>query len=111
MLNDAALDDLGKRALLTGIDEQTDRLNRMVDEAAEMSQLDSGNFILDLRPHSIQEALQPALQDAKAAIEDHPVEIVLPPDLPLVRIDLARMREVLMHLSTTRASIPLRNAD
>jgi two-component system sensor histidine kinase KdpD len=98
LLNGAAVDDQGKRALLTGIDEQTDRLNRMVDEAAEMSQLDSGNFTLDLHPHSIQEALQPALQDAKAAIENHPIEIVVPPDLPLVRIDLARMREVLMHV-------------
>jgi two-component system sensor histidine kinase KdpD len=98
LLNGNPLDDQGKRALLTGIDEQTNRLNRMVDEAAEMSQLDAGNFKLDLRPHSIQEALQPALEDAKAAIENHPLEIVLPPDLPLVRIDLARMREVLMHL-------------
>jgi two-component system, OmpR family, sensor histidine kinase KdpD len=98
LLNSAGLDDQGKRALLTGIDEQTDRLNRMVDEAAEMSQLDSGNFKLDLGPHAIQEALQPALQDAKAAIEKHPVEVALPPDLPLVRVDLARMREVLMHL-------------
>jgi two-component system sensor histidine kinase KdpD len=97
LLNGNPLDDQGKRALLTGIDEQTNRLNRMVDEAAEMSQLDAGNFKLDLRPHSIQEALQPALEDAKAAIENHPLEIVLPPDLPLVRIDLARMR-VLMHL-------------
>ena len=68
LLNGAAVDDQGKRALLTGIDEQTDRLNRMVDEAAEMSQLDSGNFTLDLRPHSIQEALQPALQDVKARL-------------------------------------------
>jgi two-component system sensor histidine kinase KdpD len=98
LLSDAGLDEQGKRALLKGVDEQTDRLNRMVDETAEMSQLDSGNFKLDLRLHSIQEALQPALQDAKAAIENHPIEIALPPGLPLVRIDLARMREVLMHL-------------
>ena len=98
LLNGAALDDQGKRALLKGIDEQTDRLNRLLEEAAEMSQLDAGNFTLDLHPHSIQEALQAALQDAKVAIEDHPLEVVLPPDLPLVRIDLARMREVFMHL-------------
>jgi two-component system sensor histidine kinase KdpD len=98
LLNGATLDDQGKRSLLTGIDEQTDRLNRMVDEATEMSQLDAGNFKLELRGHSIQEALQPALQDAKAALENHPIDIVLPPNLPLVRIDLARMREVLMHL-------------
>ena len=97
-MSGVAPDDHGKRELLTGIDEQTDRLNRLVGEAAEMGQLDAGMFKLDLHPHSIQEALQPALEDAKASIENHPVEILVPPDLPMVRIDIARMREVLMHL-------------
>ena len=57
------------------IDEETDRLNRLVGEAAEMAQLDSGMFKLDLQPHSISDALEPALQDAKASIENHPVEL------------------------------------
>jgi two-component system, OmpR family, sensor histidine kinase KdpD len=108
LLNGASLGD--QRALLTGIDEQTDRLNRIVDEAAEMSQLDGGNFKLDLGPHSIQEALQPALKDAKAAIENHPIETALPSDLPLVRFDLARMREVLMHLLDNAGKYSARGA-
>jgi two-component system, OmpR family, sensor histidine kinase KdpD len=55
-------------------------------------------FKLDLRLHSIQDALQPALEDVKASVANHPVEILVPPDLPMVRIDTQRMREVLMHL-------------
>ena len=57
LLSGAALDDQGRRELLTVIDEETDRLNRLVGEAAEMAQLDSGMFKLDLQPHAIQEAL------------------------------------------------------
>jgi two-component system sensor histidine kinase KdpD len=98
LLNGAALDEHGERALLSGIDEQTNRLNRMVAEAAEMSQLDAGKFKLDLRPHSVQEALELALRDAKPAIENHPIEIDLSDDLPMVGIDVARIGEVLMHL-------------
>ena len=98
MLSGASLDDQGRRELLTVIDEETDRLNRLVGEASEMAQLDSGMFNLDSQLHSISEALDLARQDAKASLEKHPLEIVTGPDLPLVRMDLQRIREVLMHL-------------
>jgi two-component system sensor histidine kinase KdpD len=98
LLSASTLDDHGRRELLTVIDEETDRLNRLVGEAAEMGQLDAGLFKLDLQPHSIQDALQPALEEAKASLEDHPVEIVAPSDLPAVRMDVQRIREVLTHL-------------
>jgi two-component system sensor histidine kinase KdpD len=98
LLSGAGLDDSGRRDLLTVIDEETDRLNRLVGEAAEMAQLDSGMFKLDLQPHSIPEALQLAIEDARASLENHPVEVIVAPDLPKVRMDVQRIREVLMHL-------------
>jgi two-component system sensor histidine kinase KdpD len=63
-----------------------------------MAQLDSGMFKLDLQPHSIPEALQLAIEDARASLENHPVEVIVAPDLPKVRMDVQRIREVLMHL-------------
>lgn len=98
LLSAANLDDAVRKELLTVINEETDRLNRLVGEASEMAQLDAGMFKLDLQPYSIQEALQPALQDAKASLENHPVEVIAPPDLPKVDMDVPRIREVLMHL-------------
>jgi two-component system, OmpR family, sensor histidine kinase KdpD len=99
LLSGANLGDQGRRELLTVIDEETDRLNRLVGEAAEMAQLDSGMFKLDLQPHSISDALEPALQDAKVSLESHPVEVLTSSaQLPRVRIDVQRIREVLMHL-------------
>jgi two-component system sensor histidine kinase KdpD len=98
LLSGGAPGDQGRRELLTVIDKQTDQLNRLVGEAAEMGQLDAGMFKLDLHPHSIQEALQPALEDVKASTENHPVEIQVPSDLPMVRMDAQRIREVLMRL-------------
>jgi len=98
LLSDAAPGDHGRRELLTAIDKETDQLNRLVAEAAEMRQLDAGMFKLDLHLHSIQEVIQPALEDAKVSLEKHPVKIQVPSDLPTVRIDTQRIREVLMHL-------------
>ena len=99
LLSGATLHEQARRELLTVIDEETDRLNRLVGEAAEMAQLDAGMFKLDLQPHFIWDALEPALQDAKPSLESHPVE--LPPAnqaLPKVRMDVQRIREVFMHL-------------
>lgn len=64
-----------------------------------MAQLDAGMFKLDVKPHSMWDALQLALQDAKAPLENHPVEVG--PEygsLPKVLMDVQRIREVLMHL-------------
>lgn len=98
LLSGAALDETGRADLLTVIDEETDRLNRLVGEAAEMSQLDAGMFKLDPQPYSIREAIDAALLDAKGSLDGHPVEVRLGPDLPTVHMDLQRIREVLMHL-------------
>jgi two-component system sensor histidine kinase KdpD len=98
LLSGATLPEPGRRELLTVIDEETDRLNRLVGEAAEMAQLDAGMFKLDLQRHSIGESLELALQDAKASLENHPVEIDVAENLPKVRMDVQRIREVLMHL-------------
>jgi two-component system sensor histidine kinase KdpD len=98
LLSGAGLDDQGRRELLTVIDEETDRLNRLVGEAAEMAQLDAGIFKLDLQPHSIGEALELALQDAKVSLENHPLEVVASATLPRVRMDVQRIGEVLVHL-------------
>lgn len=98
LLSGAGLDEPSRRELMTVIDEETDRLNRLVGEAAEMAQLDSGMFKLDLQPHAITDALNLALQDAKNSLENHPVEIVASADLPQVPMDLQRIREVLMHI-------------
>ncbi len=98
LMSGAALDEQGKTDLLTVIDEETDRLNRLVGEAAEMAQLDSEMFKLDLQSHSIADVLEPAVRDAEASLKDHPVETVVAPGLPPVKMDAERIREVLMHL-------------
>jgi two-component system sensor histidine kinase KdpD len=99
LISEATIDEQGRRDLLAVIDEETDRLNRLVGEAAEMAQLDSGMFKLDLAPHSFADAIEPALEDAKVSLEKHPVEVVTDyKRMPKVRMDVKRIREVLMHL-------------
>jgi two-component system sensor histidine kinase KdpD len=98
LLSRAVLDESARRDLLSVIDEETDRLNRLVGEASEMAQLDSGMFKLDVQPHAIGDALKLALEDAHGALENHPIEVEGEAGLPAVLMDVQRIREVLMHL-------------
>jgi len=98
MLSNPALDAAQRLELLTVINEESDRLNRLVGEAAEMAQLDANKVELQLGAHPIQEAVNAALEKAKPALGQHPVDVRLPADLPLVRMDEGRITEVITQL-------------
>ena len=63
LLSTPNLDNAPRQELLTVIDEETDRLNRLVGEAAEMAQLDSGMFKLQSRSRmTFAMPIEPALE-------------------------------------------------
>jgi two-component system sensor histidine kinase KdpD len=84
--------------LLAVIDEESDRLNRLVGEAVEMAQLDAKEVKLELAPHQIREAIDEALEDSKQALSGHPVEVRLPERLPPALMDVTWIKKVLQHL-------------
>lgn len=84
--------------LLAVIDEESDRLNRVVGEAVEMAQLDTNEVKLEMSPHPIREPIDAALEESKHLLADHPVQVRLPDHLPAVPMDVARIKKVLQHL-------------
>src|SRR5215469_2984312 len=64
LLSDAKLAPPERHELLTVIDEESDRLNRLVGEAVEMAQLDAQEVKLELRPNSIREIIDEALEES-----------------------------------------------
>jgi two-component system, OmpR family, sensor histidine kinase KdpD len=98
LLSASNLDEKQQRELLTVIHEETERLNRLVGQAAEMVQLDAGQLALDLRPNSIAEVIGAAREDAGIVLKEHAVEVNVAADLPAANFDFARIREVLVHL-------------
>jgi two-component system, OmpR family, sensor histidine kinase KdpD len=84
--------------LLTVINEECDRLNQLVGDAAEMARLDAGEFELDLKPLAMAEIVAAALQHLRSALGDRPVHVEVSPDLPRVRADFARVKDVLVRL-------------
>ncbi|MDD5543456.1 MAG: DUF4118 domain-containing protein [Acidobacteriia bacterium] len=98
LLSNFELKEADRLELLTVIDEECDRLNRLVGEAAEMAKLEGHEIQLEIQPHPIQDAIHAALDYSKQALSDHPVEVSIPADLPTLSMDLGRIQEVLSHL-------------
>jgi two-component system sensor histidine kinase KdpD len=87
-----------QRELLTVIDEECDRLNHLVGDAAEMARIDAGEFELKPEPHQVQEIVSAALEQCKSALGERPIQLHLDPGLPPVRADFARAKDVLVRL-------------
>jgi two-component system, OmpR family, sensor histidine kinase KdpD len=84
--------------LLTIINEECDRLNRLVDEAGEMARLEAGEIQLHLEAVQASPIIDAALQQLKKSLGDRPVVVQVSNDLPLVRADRNRTKEILIQL-------------
>jgi two-component system, OmpR family, sensor histidine kinase KdpD len=98
LMFDDQLDEAGRKELLSVINEEGERLNRLVGEAAEMAQLDAHQVELQFRPHDIREAIEGAIEESSRVLKGHAIQVDVPDDLPKVRMDLKRIQEVLTQL-------------
>src|SRR5271165_2752300 len=87
-----------RKDLLTVINEEADRLNHLVGEAAEMAQLDAHRVELRRETHPVREVVEAALEKSKQAVAGREVKVQIPERLPPVRVDLERTAEVLVQL-------------
>ena len=98
LLSAVDLDRPQRLELLQVINEESDRLNRLIGEATEVAQLDSRTIELRVRPYPIREAVDMAIAASKLSLSRHPVEITIPDGLPDVPMDVDRIAEVLQQL-------------
>lgn len=84
--------------LLTVINEESDRLNHLVEEATQLARLEANQVELDLTAHDIGEAIEGALESAKKVLAGHPVELKKDGEFPLAVFDLDLIRNVVYQL-------------
>lgn len=92
------LDPDQRGEMMQVIEEEAERLNRLVGQAMEMAALDAHDIKLDMQMHSIREAVDLAVQAIQPQLRAHPLDIRLPDSLPLVEMDLERIGKVIQHL-------------
>ena len=98
LLSTANPPEAQQRELLTVINEECDRLNQLVGDAAEMARLDAGEFELNLEPNAMEEIVSAALLHCKSALSGRTITIDVASGLPRVLADFDRIKDVLVRL-------------
>jgi two-component system sensor histidine kinase KdpD len=109
LLSEAELDKPQRTDLLAVINEESDRLNRLIGEAAEVAQLDSHQLEFNFQSRPITEAIDTAIAESRTALHNHTLQVDIPTNLPPVRMDTGRIAEVLIHLIDNAAKYSAAN--
>lgn len=84
--------------LLEIMDEECDRLNRLIEDAAEMARLEAGEVELQFAAVPVRELIDAAMDTCKFALAGREVKLQMQNGMPAVRVDLVRAKEVLVQL-------------
>jgi two-component system sensor histidine kinase KdpD len=87
-----------RHELLSIINEECDRLNHLVEEAAEMARLEAGEIELRFVPTPVEEIIEGALAVSKTSLGTRDVQLRVSRDLPHVVADPVRAQDILVKL-------------
>lgn len=84
--------------LLTVIDEEADRLNKLIEGLVELARLEAGETRMRPSWGTLDDMISDAMARARAVVKRHRVEVKLADGLPLVRVDSRAVSEVVFSL-------------
>jgi two-component system sensor histidine kinase KdpD len=95
---EARLGAAERRELAQAIQEEADRLNRLVHNLLEMTRLESGGVRVRKDWHPLEEVVGSSLGRVEKRLGERRVDIDLPTSLPLVPLDPLLIEQVLINL-------------
>jgi two-component system sensor histidine kinase KdpD len=84
--------------LLDTVDSEAQRLHRFVANLLDMARVEAGALQLNTEATDLTDAIASAVHDTRRILGDHPIELDVAPDLPLVRVDPQLFHHCLMNL-------------
>jgi PAS domain S-box-containing protein len=96
--DDAHWDQQTTRESLTIIEEESDRLDRLIDNLLEASRIQAGNLKLEMSDVSIPKLAAKAVERFRVQAANHKLELDFPPSFPPVLADEERLQEVFSNL-------------
>jgi PAS domain S-box-containing protein len=94
----ANLDPEEFREFVQIIDHESQRLETLVTDLLDMSQVDEGKLRLDPGPCALAPVCEEAIRVTVGASSRHDVKSHVPPDLPQIRASRERVRQILVNL-------------
>ena len=93
--NEARLGEAGRQEMLEVIDEESDRLDRFIEDLMVLARIEAGEMQLRREWGSLEEIIAAAMKRASALTRNHHIELRLHDELPSVRVDERAMAEVI----------------
>jgi two-component system sensor histidine kinase KdpD len=93
--NEAGLGEAGRQEMLEVIDEESDRLDRFIEDLMVLARIEAGEMQLRREWGSLEEIIAAAMKRASALTKNHHIELRLDDELPSVRVDERAMAEVI----------------
>jgi two-component system, OmpR family, sensor histidine kinase KdpD len=95
---DETLDKAAKDELLGGIREEAERLNRFIANLLDMTRLESGAVAPKFELIDPADVIGSALRRAASVLKQHKVELALPKELPMLKIDPVLFEQAFFNL-------------
>jgi len=95
---DAQWDEKTVRESLSIIEQESDRLDRLINDLLDASRIEAGGLKLEPADLSLSRLIPKTVEKFRTQTETHRFEMQVPPDLPLVYADEQRISQVLYNL-------------
>ena len=95
---DAHLSPADRQELLELMDQQADRLTRLVNNLLDMTRIQAGVLEVRRRPWDVADLLDEAIGGTRPLVDPARLEVVVPSDLPSVEVDQVLVGQVLANL-------------
>jgi two-component system sensor histidine kinase KdpD len=96
--SDAALDETARHDLLSVINEESARMDALIDESVTMAQLSTGELNLRREPKDFGVILESVLDNMRVALRGRELRLEVAAHMPPVLLDADLVRRVLKHL-------------
>lgn len=86
--------ELNRRELLTIIEEEANRMDRVIDESMRLARLDADRLSLRKEPQSVAHLIPAVIEEMSALVGVRPIELRVPESLPHAEFD----RDMILHV-------------
>ena len=87
-----------QRDFIQTIQQETNRLQELIDHLLDLSRLEAGMLPITLKPHFLHEIIEDALPQFQSLTSGQTLTMHLPANLPPVYVDAKRIAQVLVNL-------------
>jgi two-component system sensor histidine kinase KdpD len=93
-----SMNDDVKKKLIQVASEEAERLNRLIANLLDSSRIQADSIKLYRQPSDVKEILNAALEELPTSANAHPIQVNIPPELPLISLDFGLMVHVFVNI-------------